>query len=216
MFTFGDAFCRALGENVDNSQHYMATRMVRHRRQGSGQFRFGGREGRYGIGHKKRCALDHVRTGRSNERLDIVGIGGERTIEKVASLRSMVGRLTLIEPSQTLKIEVHRVGARGLFRAPRLGRDKRGVQRACEPRDDFVLHVKEISQRLVKPLGPKVIARIGVDQLDVDAQAVSAALNAALEDLADVQLASDRLHVERLALVGKRRIAGHDVGATHA
>ena len=58
MFTFGDALCRALGENVDKSQPHMATRMVRDRRQGFGQFRFGRREGRHGIGHKRIYALD--------------------------------------------------------------------------------------------------------------------------------------------------------------
>ena len=74
-----------------------------------------------------------------------------------------------------------------------------GVKRyACQPRNDFVLHVEEIGQRLVEPLGPKMIARFGVDALDVDAHAVSAVLNAALQHIADIQLAPDRLHVERL------------------
>ena len=58
----------------------------------------------------------------------------------------------------TLKIEVHRVGVRGLFRASRLGGDEFGVQRARQARDDFVLHVEEIGQRLVEPLGPEMIA----------------------------------------------------------
>jgi hypothetical protein len=50
---------------------------------------------------------------RSNERVDIVGIGGERAIEKAARARHSVGgRHTLVEPSQSLKIEVHRVGGR--------------------------------------------------------------------------------------------------------
>ena len=137
---------------------------------------------------------------RSNERIDIVGIGGERAIEKAARLRTMVWGHTLIEPSQTLKIQVHRVGVRRLFRASRLGGDELGVQSARQPRDDFVLHVEEIGQRLVEPLGPEMIAGFGVDELHVDAHAVSAALNAALEDIADVQLAADRLHVERPCL----------------
>ena len=38
----------------------------------------------------KKCALDHVRARRSNERVDIVGIGGERAIEKAARLRNIV------------------------------------------------------------------------------------------------------------------------------
>jgi hypothetical protein len=31
-------------------------------------------------------------------------------------------------------------------------------------RDDFVLHVEEIGERLVEPLGPQMIARFGVDE----------------------------------------------------
>ena len=146
------------------------------------------------------CALEHVRARRSDERVDIVGIGRERAIEKAARLRDIVGGQTLIEPSQTLKIEVHRVGGRGPFRASRLGGDELGVQRARQARDDFVLHVEEIGERLVEPLGPEMIAGFGVDELDVDAHAVSAALNAALEDIADVQLAADRLQIDGLPL----------------
>ena len=88
MFAFGDALRRALGDYLDKSQCHMAARMVRDRRQGFGQLRFGRREGRHGIGHKGNCALDHVRARRSNERVDIVGIGGERAIEKAARLRN--------------------------------------------------------------------------------------------------------------------------------
>jgi hypothetical protein len=54
-----------------------------------------------------------------------------------------------------------------------------------------------------------MIDRFGVDELHVDAHAISHALNAALEDIADVQLAPDRLHIEPLAFVGKRRVAGN-------
>ena len=158
MFTFGDALRGALGEYIDKSQQHMATRMVRDRRQGFGQLRFGRREGRHGIGHKEKCALDHVGARRSNERVDIAGIGGERAIEKAARLRQIVGGPTLVEPSHTLKIEVHRVGVRRLFRASRLGGDELGVERARQPRDDFVLHVEEIGERLVEPLGPEMIA----------------------------------------------------------
>jgi len=108
-------------------------------------------------------------------------------------------------------MEVHRVGARDLLCATRLGGDELGVQRIRQPRDDFVLHVEEVGQRLVEPLGPEMIACFGVDELHVDAHSNAVALDAALEHIADVQLAPDRLHVERLAFVGERRVAGdHD------
>ena len=156
---------------------------------------------------KRIYALDRLRARRSNERVDIVGIGGERAIEKAARLRHIVRGQTLVEPSHALKIEVHRVGVRRLFRASRLGGDELGVQRARQARDDFVLHVEEIGERLIEPLGPEMIARFGVDELNVDAHAASAALNAALEDIADIQLAPDLLQIDVLALVGEGRVA---------
>ena len=104
--------------------------------------------------------------------------------------------------SHTLKIEVHRIRIGRQFGAPRFGGDKLRVERARQARDDFVLHVKEIGERLVEPLGPEVTASLRVNELHVDAHAVSAALDAALEDIADVQLAPDLLQIDSLALVG--------------
>src|ERR1700722_19057759 len=106
MFAFGDALCRALGEHLDESQPQVATRMVWDRRQGFCQLCFGRRERRFAIGHKIVCALERVRRRRTNQRLDIAGISGERAIEKVANLRDIVWGQTLIEPSQALKIQV--------------------------------------------------------------------------------------------------------------
>ena len=53
------------------------------------------------------------------------------------------------------------------------------VQRVGDARGDFILHVEEIGERLVEPLGPEVIACLGVDELDVDAHAIPAALDTA-------------------------------------
>jgi hypothetical protein len=75
---------------------------------------------------------------------------------------------------------------------------------------------KRSAQGLVEPLGPEMTAGLGVDKLDIDARAVPTPLNAALKDIADVQLAPDRLQVERLGLVGKRRIAGNHISAPNA
>jgi hypothetical protein len=89
------------------------------------------------------------------------------------------------------------------------------LQRPSQPRDDFVLHVEEIGQGLVEPLGPEMIARFGVDELHVDTHATSAALDAALQHIAHIQLAPDRLHIERLAFVGEGRIAGDHDGPSY-
>ena len=190
-----------------NPNVHMGARMVRGRRQGLGQLRFGRRERCRGISHKEECALDLVRARRSDERVDVVGIGVEGTIEKAARPRHIVRGKTLIEPSQTLKIEVHRVGMRGPFGAPRLGRDEFGIQRACQARDDFILHVEEIGEGFVKPVRPEMIAGFRVDELDIDAHAIAAALNAAFEDITHVQLAADLLQIDGLSLISEGGIA---------
>ena len=86
MFTFGDALGRALGQYVDKSQKHMASRMVRNQRQGFGQFHFGRYESPAGSVTKEICALDLIRARRSNQRVDIVGVGQQRAIEKTARL----------------------------------------------------------------------------------------------------------------------------------
>src|SRR5262249_34467322 len=82
--------------------------------------------------------------------------------------------------------------------------------------DDLVLHVKQVCDRFVEALGPNVIASFSVDQLRVDANTIAAALHAAFEDVAHVELASDLLHVRGLALVGECRVACDDESASYA
>ena len=110
-----------------------------------------------------------------------------------------------------MKIEIQRVRVRGLRGAARLSGGDLSVERVRQAGDDFVLHIENIGEWLIEPFGPEMAADFGVDELHIHAHAVAGALHAALEDVTDVQLAPDRLHVERLALVGERRIAGdHD------
>ena len=64
--------------------------------------------------------------------------------------------------------------------------------------------------------GLRRLGSVARHRTHVDAHAVTATLNAALEDIADVQLAADRLRVERLPFVSKRRIARNHDRASHA
>ena len=52
----------------------------------------------------------------------------------------------------------------------------RADQRARQARDDFVLHVEEIGEGLIEPLGPEMTAGFGVDELHIDAHAIAAAM----------------------------------------
>ena len=60
------------------------------------------------------------------------------------------------------------------------------------------------------------MAEFGVDELNVDAHAAVAALDAPFEDVADVQLAADLLKVDRLAFVGESRITPDHEGSSNA
>ena len=58
-----------------------------------------------------------------------------------------------------------------------------------------------------------MFAALGVDELDIDAHPGAGALNAALEDIADVQLAPDLLQIDVPALVGEGGVAPDHEGA---
>src|SRR6516225_8166245 len=119
----------------------------------------------------------------------------------------VIGGQPLVVPSSTLEDQIHRVWMRRTLRALCLGGNEFGIERVAKPRYDFVLHVKEVGNGLVKTLGPEVIAGFGIDQLHVHPKAVAATLHRAFEHIADVQLTSQLLYVDRLALEGERGVA---------
>ena len=100
--------------------------------------------------------------------------------------------------------------------AARFDLDELGLKLIGEARDNLVLHVEQVGDRLVEALRPQVRAALGVDELDVDAHALAAALNAAFERIAHVELAADLLRVDRLALVGESGAAADHEGPAHA
>jgi hypothetical protein len=72
---------------------------------------------------------------------------------------------------------VHGVRTGRALGAPRFRCDELRVERIGEPGDNLVLHIEKVSYRLVEPFRPKVIAGFGIDQLNVDAHAIAAALH---------------------------------------
>jgi hypothetical protein len=212
MVAFYDALCGAVSAYVDISQKHMARRMVRDGRQSLGQFRFG----RHGIAHKETCALERVRTRQSNERVDIAGVGGVGAIERAARSHEIVRGHTFIEPSQALKIEVHRVGIRSLFRAARLGGGELGVQRVGQTPQQFRPACRRDRRAAYRTARPKDDCRIRVDELHVDARASSAVLDATLEDRTDVQLAADLFQIDGFALVSEGGVSTDHDGAAYA
>ena len=90
MFTFGDALRGALGQYLDKSQHIWPRAWSGTEDKALVNFASAAAKAAVGSVTKKMYAVDHVRARRSNERVDIVGIDGERAIEKAARLRDIV------------------------------------------------------------------------------------------------------------------------------
>ena len=103
---------------------------------------------------------------------------------------------------------VHRIGACCATGATGLGAGEFMPEPVGEPGYDLILHVEKVGDRLVEALGPDLTAGFGVDQLDVDAHAVPRALHAALEHIANVDLAPDLPEIGRFCPYRKRPSSG--------
>ena len=91
MFTFGDALRGALGEDVDIiPTHIWPRAWSGTEDKALVNFASAAAKAAMGSATNETCARDRVRARRSNERVDIVGIGGKRAIEKAARLRHIV------------------------------------------------------------------------------------------------------------------------------
>ena len=86
------------------------------------------------------------------------------------------------------------------------------ARRYCthDARDDPVLHVKNVGDIAIEPIGPQMVAGFGFDQLPGDTHPETRLANAAFEHVTHAQLAGDLFDVDNLAFVGERRIAGDD------
>ena len=111
-----------------------------------------------------------------------------------------------IDPIESPEPEVQRIRIGGRLRPSRLDAGDLGAQLVGDPRDDLVLHVEQFGDRLVEPLGPEMGGRLRLDQLHVDPHPVAAALDAALEHVAHVEVPADLADVDRLAPVGESRV----------
>ena len=77
--------------------------------------------------------------------MDIVGIRGERTLEKAARLRDMAWSSAAMDPGQTLEKEVHRIGIGRLFGPAGFDGRELIAERIRQTSNDLVLHVNKIA-----------------------------------------------------------------------
>ena len=82
-------------------------------------------------------------------------------------------------------------------------RDELQPQGLCDGLGDFVLNGEDVGELAVVPLGPEVIAVLGVDQLRGHADAASRTTDAAFENRPDAERLGDPADVLFLAAEGK-------------
>ena len=106
--------------------------------------------------------------------------------------------------------EIARIGIDRLFLLDPAARvpHEFDVERSGEAAGDLVLRFRKVGPIGIKPVGSKVRAVFGVDQLRVHPNLITSAPHAPFEDIADAELAADLSRVDGFALVGKSGIAG--------
>ena len=74
----------------------------------------------------------------------------------------------LVQPCSALKCQIDGIGISRTFCSCRLGDNELCAQHKSEPRHDLVLHIEEIGNGSVKPVRPKMIGILPVNELYVD------------------------------------------------
>src|SRR5689334_8270510 len=87
-----------------------------------------------------------------------------------------------------------------------LGGDQFRSELARKARTDFILHVEDISDRLVESFGPEMIAGLGVDKLDVDPHAATTTLHGTFKNITNAKFATHLLQINMLSLVGESSV----------
>lgn len=91
-----------------------------------------------------------------------------------------------------------------------LGRADRGLQSARHFRGDEVLQVEHLFDPAVIAFGPDVIAVLGLDQLNGNADPWSRDLHAAFKRIGHAQFTPDLRHRDRASAIGIGRVACDD------
>ena len=76
-----------------------------------------------------------------------------------------------------------------------------------QSRHHLILQFEQVGHVFLEAFGPEMRARLGVDELGVDAHPVLIALHRAFEHIAHAEFLADLLGVDGLALEGERRVA---------
>src|SRR5258705_1021135 len=135
-----------------------------------------------------------------------------RAVEQAQCLVVRLPASKLIKPVRTAQIE--RIGVETAGRLA-LGTLDLGFFHHWRDRPDnalsyLVLQIEDVADPTIKPVGPKMGPRGGIDELSRDAHSVCRFANAAFQHVTHPKLAPDLLHVDGAPLVCEARAAGDD------
>src|SRR5580658_8007694 len=102
------------------------------------------------------------------------------------------------------------------FGPARLGGDQFCSQLIGKARHDLILHVKEISHRVVETFGPEVNTSFAINELDIDAHAVAAPLHRTLKDIANAEFLAEALQIDMFSLISESGVATDHETTDHA
>src|SRR3954454_18624415 len=95
----------------------------------------------------------------------------------------------------------------GTFEPRGLARGQLDMQCSRETRHDLVLHLEEIAAVGIKLIRPETRAGLGLDQLRVNPHPAARGLYAAFQQITNAEFPSNRVRIDRLALVREGRAA---------
>lgn len=141
-------------------------------------------------------------------RAGVVGVEAQGLIQQVQGFVG-VGRRVRIGERQRLQKEVICVEAAGPLAARPLdlGASQRGFERADDAFGQTILQVENVLGSALEFVRPDMGRILALDKLGRDPKPVRGPANASFQHVADPKLRGDPSYIERLALVGKARVA---------
>src|SRR6266404_2305819 len=145
-------------------------------------------------------------------------INFKRMLEQAPSFLTRLGRGWLVHGSPSLQGKVRRGGIGLVLQFDAAGRenDQFQSQHAGDPAGYVILQFQIVAARTIEAVRPDMATSFCIDQLRVDSNLIAGALHATFEREADTEFTPNLAGIDRLALVGERRVARDNEAALNS
>ncbi len=208
------------GERLIELEHRLRIALAQRQRQAARRMRLGetaiqiqrlgaGRQNAVGrdigiiVQEEEGITVRNAGVGARIERVEFDRLGEHALRQNVVGFRVPVQELPA---SEVIGVGIEVLGWRPVNAPPLLGQQL-DLQLVDDAARDLALDGKDVGELTVVAVGPEVTAVLAVDELGGDAHARAGLADAAFQDEFDPEILAHLVHLHRLALVGKRRIA---------